>query len=237
MNSGLRRTETTPRNKGRGCRIIKVVGWQLALQLAIATVVFSAPDRAYASNRDAVSRQGIQSKISYCQDCHGLSGQGFRGYYPIPRLAGQQPQYMKNQLEAFIQHRRTNNIMFNVAHVLRPAMITAITERFRKFNPKPLGGAPRRLVSTGESIFLNGIPQRNVAACAACHGPGATGHGEIPRLAGQVYPYLVKELENWTTERGQNPANPDTSAIMKPVAHSLTRPEIKAVAAYVSYLK
>ena len=142
-----------------------------------------------------------------------------------------------NQLEAFIQRRRTNNIMFNVAHVLQPAMMSAIAERFHRFNPKPLGGAPRRLVARGREIFLNGIPQRNVAACAACHGPQATGHGEIPRLAGQVYPYVVTELRNWTKERGQNPANPDTSAIMKPVAHSLTGPEIKAVAAYVSYLK
>lgn len=235
MNSGLRRTETTPRDEARGRRIMKVVCWQLALQLAVATIAFSATDRAHAAK--AVARQSIQAKITYCQDCHGISGRGFLGYFPIPRLAGQQPRYLMNQLEAFIQRRRTNNIMFNVAHVLQPAMITAIAERFRNFNPKPLGGAPRNLVARGRSIFLDGIPQRNVAACAACHGPDATGHGEIPRLAGQVYPYVVTELQNWTKERGQNPANPDTSAIMKPVAHSLTRPEIKAVAAYVSYLK
>src|SRR6516165_4429484 len=35
----------------------------------------------------------VQAKISYCKDCHGVSAQGFNGYYPIPRLAGQQPDY------------------------------------------------------------------------------------------------------------------------------------------------
>ena len=60
----------------------------------------------------------VQAKISYCKDCHGVSAQGFNGYYPIPRLAGQQPEYIENQLRAFTEHRRTNNIMFNVAHSL-----------------------------------------------------------------------------------------------------------------------
>ena len=94
-----------------------------------------------------------------------------------------------------------------------------------------------QFVALGKKIFQDGVPDANIAACAACHGPAATGSGPIPRLAGQLYPYLIKELVNWGKERGQNPARPDTSAIMSPVAHSLTRSQIEAVAAYVSYLK
>jgi len=75
-----------------------------------------------------------------------------------------------------------------------------------------------------------------VAACAACHGPNATGRDQFPRLAGQLYPYVIKELTNWSSERGQVQDKPDTSFIMQPVAHSLTKPEIEAVAAYVSSL-
>ena len=63
------------------------------------------------------------------------------------------------------------------------------------------------------------------------------GSDEIPRLAGQLHDYIVNKLTNWSNERGQNPANPDTSAIMSPVAHSLTRSQVEAVAAYLSYLK
>jgi cytochrome c553 len=179
----------------------------------------------------------IQDKLGYCKDCHGPSAQGYRGYLPIPRLAGQQPQYLENQLRAFIEHRRTNNIMFNVAHALKPGMVRALAESFHKLNPPPIGGGPHGLVAAGKNIFENGVPDDNIAACAACHGPDATGSGEIPRLAGQLYPYVINELTNWGKERGQNPARPDTSAIMSPVAHSLSKSQIEAVAAFVSQLR
>ncbi len=178
----------------------------------------------------------VQAKLSYCKDCHGVAAQGYRGYFPIPRLAGQQPEYLRNQLQAFVEHRRTNNIMFNVAHSLSPSMISALATNFRNLNPKPIGGAPRGLVATGKKIFEDGVPDANIAACAACHGPEATGSGEIPRLAGQLYPYVIKVLTNWGKERGQIPSKPDISAVMSPVAHSLNRSQIEAVAAFVSYL-
>jgi cytochrome c553 len=237
MNLSYRRNNATPLNETIRRRFMKAVSLQTTLQLTFLAIVLSAMGRADAKDAAAVSKQEVQAKIRYCQDCHGLSGQGFRGFFPIPRLAGQQPEYLKNQLQAFVERRRTNNIMFNVAHVLKPAMITAIATSFQQLNPKPLGGAPKKLVAAGKNIFENGIPDANVAACAACHGPEATGHGEIPRLAGQLDSYVVMELTTWTHERGQNPANPDTSTIMKPVAHSLTKPQIEAVAVYVSSLK
>src|SRR5262249_37810562 len=151
--------------------------------------------------------------------------------------AGQQPEYLENQLRAFIEHRRTNNIMFNVAHSLSPSMLAALVAEFHALNPPPIGGAPQQLVATGRKIFQDGMPENNIAACAACHGPEATGIGEIPRLAGQLYPYVIKELTNWGKERGQNPAKPDVSAVMSPVAHSLNKDQIESVAAYVSTLK
>ncbi len=223
------------RNERRWRRIMKLVSLRSALQMVILAAVFAAAGRADVTA--AGLKRDIDAKIGYCEDCHGPSAQGFRGFFPIPRLAGQQPEYIENQLRAFVEHRRTNNIMFNVAHSLTPAMISALTTKFRDLNPKPLGGAPKELVAAGKKIFEDGIPDANVAACAACHGPDATGTGQIPRLAGQLYPYVINELVNWGKERGQNPAKPDTSAIMSPVAHSLAKPQIEAVAAYLSYLK
>ena len=213
-------------------RLVGVAGAQLAL-LAVALSVLDAR----GADRPSRARGDLQAKLAYCEDCHGRSAQGFHGYFPIPRLAGQQPEYLKNQLEAFIEHRRTNNIMFNVAHSLSPGMIAALAADFRALNPPPLGGGARSLVPAGEKIFQNGVPEANVAACAACHGPEAQGSGEIPRLAGQLSDYLYNKLINWSKERGQNPTQPDISAVMSPVAHSLTRPQVEAVAAYLSYLK
>jgi cytochrome c553 len=208
---------------------------QLILQTAILAAALAGVARAEPEH--PASRGSVQAKLSYCKDCHGPSAQGFRGYFPIPRLAGQQTEYIENQLRAFIEHRRTNNIMFNVAHALSPSMVSALAEDFHALNPPPIGGAPRQLAAEGKNIFENGVPDANIAACAACHGPDASGTGEIPRLAGQLYPYLIKELTNWGKERGQNPARPDTSLIMSPVAHSLNKSQVEAVSAYISGLR
>lgn len=230
----LRSSEMPLRHDTRKRRLTRAVDWRLAVPLAVALGVISVTSVARATG---AARSSVQAKIRYCEDCHGLQAQGYRGYYPIPRLAGQQPQYLKNQLRAFIDRSRPNPIMSNVAHVLRPGMIDAIAAHFHHLHPAPIGGEPKRLVAAGKNIFENGVPEDNIAACAACHGPDAAGHGEIPRLAAQLYPYVVKELTNWPKERGQNPAIRGTSFIMLPVAHSLNKRQIEAVAAYVSSLR
>jgi cytochrome c553 len=234
MDGGLARAETSLLGRGRGRRMMNLVNLQLALPVAILTIFFWTIGRADAA---VVSQHDLQAKMDYCKTCHGISGRGFRGFYPIPRLAGQQIKYIENQLHAFIEHRRTNNIMFNVAHVLSPDMLTALAKSFHELNPEPLGGAPKELVAAGKKLFEEGIPNANVPACATCHGPEAKGDGDFPRLAGQLNDYIFDKLKNWSKERGQNPANPDTSAIMEPIAHGLTDPQIRAVAAYVSNLK
>ena len=124
-----------------------------------------------------------------------------------------------------------------MAHSLSPALLSALAAHFSELNPKPLGGAPRELADTGKKIFEEGVPDANIPPCSSCHGPEAKGNGAFPRLAGQLYPYLIKVLTNWEKERGQDAANPDTSAIMQPIAHNLTESQIKAVAAYLSYLE
>jgi len=155
----------------------------------------------------------------------------------MPRLAGQQPEYIENQLRAFIERRRTNPVMFNVAHVLSPSMVSALATHFKDLDPKPLRGAPIELAAAGKKIYQEGVSGTDVPPCASCHGPEAKGQGVFPRLAGQLHDYMLKKLVNWSKERGQDLAKPDTSAIMEPIAHSLTEPQIAAVAAYLSYLE
>jgi cytochrome c len=111
-------------------------------------------------------------------------------------------------LQAFVERRRTSNIMFNVGHVLSPAMIEAPTTDFNQLNPKPVGGAPKENIDEGKNIFENGVAQANVPPCASCHGPQGKGNGPFPRLAGQLYDYITNKLTNWDKERGQNPSQP-----------------------------
>ena len=209
---------------------------QSVFLIAAFTIVGAVTARAGDKATSAVSAQELKSKTDYCKTCHGVSAQGFRGAFPMPRLAGQQPEYLKNQLSAFIEHRRTNPVMFNVAHVLSPPLLTALTTYFRDLDPKPLGGAPRELVAAGRKIYEEGVPSAEVPPCASCHGPDAKGADAFPRLAGQLHDYIFRKLTNWDRERGQDKANPDTSAIMQPIAHNLTEAQVKAVAAYLSYL-
>ena len=205
---------------------------RLACYASLLALVLASPVRAQSANTGAVSEKEVQAKLAYCEVCHGVAAQGFNGYYPIPRLAGQQIAYIENELQGFVEHKRTNNIMFNVGHVLSPAMIKALATDFHNLNPKPLGGGPKDLVSAGEKIFQQGLPDAGVPPCASCHGAEAKGNDQFPRLAGQLYPYLVSQLTNWASERGETNSN-----VMAPIAHNLTPPQVKAVAAYLSYLE
>ncbi|MGZ5871132.1 MAG: c-type cytochrome [Bradyrhizobium sp.] len=197
----------------------------------------AAPAQDKSKSKVDFSQPELKAKIDYCKTCHGLSGQGFRGSYPMPRLAGQQPEYLENQLQAFIERRRNNPVMFNVAHVLSPPMLKALAEDFKNLNPKPLGGASKENVAEGKKIYQEGIPKAEVPPCASCHGDDAKGRDAFPRLAGQLHDYIYRKLTNWDKERGQDKGKPDNSAIMGPIAHNLTDAQVKAVAAYLSYLE
>jgi cytochrome c553 len=216
---------------------MKVISLRLALQTTVFAVVASAGglDGARADPPMALGRGDAEAKIEYCMDCHGPSGQGYRGFLTMPRLAGQTSEYLESQLRAFMEGRRGRHLFIKMAtvHGLNPPMRAALAARFRHLNPPPFGGAPKQLASTGARIYQDGIPEANVPACLACHGPEAQGQDKIPRLAGQLFSYTTKALSNWGKERGQNPE----AAVMVPIAHNLSQSQIAAIAAYVSNLK
>ena len=127
-----------------------------ALLVALFAVATSAVAQAQdkTKGKTDVPPQELKAKVDYCKTCHGIDAQGFRGSYPMPRLAGQQPEYLENQLQAFIDRRRSNPVMFNVAHVLSPQLEKALVQQFKDLNPKPLGGAPRENIAEGKKIRL-----------------------------------------------------------------------------------
>jgi cytochrome c553 len=216
-----------------------IIRSQLTMQLFISAVLFSttclAADKAVAAS----SVGDIQAKTAYCQDCHGPSGQGYPGFSPIPRIGGQTTKYLENQLEAFAGSRRDANASTSMSKIHGPgvSMRTALAAHFSKLDPGPIGDGPKDLVAEGKRIYAEGVPTANVPACSACHGPEAKGKAEIPRLAGQLYPYTVKQLEGWSKKRGNDLANVDMAGVMTPVAQAMSHAQIAAVAAYLSYLK
>lgn len=212
---------------------------QLMMQLCLAALLVSTT--CIAADRDMATPAAgaIHAKMAYCQDCHGPSGQGYAGFAPIPRIGGQTTRYLENQLKAFAESRRDANATIEMSSIHGPSepMRTALAEHFSKLDPEPISDGPKDLVAAGKKIYAEGVPTSNVPACSACHGPDAKGRAEIPRLAGQLYPYTVAQLEGWSTKRGNDLESADMAAVMTPVAHALSHDQIAAVAAYLSYLK
>ena len=69
---------------------MKIVGLRLATT-AVFALAFALAVQAADRDEGGNSEHGFQAKLEYCKTCHGLSGEGYRGYFPMPQLAGQQP--------------------------------------------------------------------------------------------------------------------------------------------------
>ena len=68
---------------------------------------------------------------------------------------------------------------------------------FRSCPLKPAEDGNQQLAAMGRTIYQDGVPDSNIVACIACHGPHAEGIREIPRLGGLAFSYLQRRLEQW----------------------------------------
>jgi cytochrome c553 len=169
--------------------------------------------------------------VRNCTWCHGMSAQG---YSKAPRLAGQRADYLVNQLQSFATHKRdeflSSKYMWYAAANLDPLTARNLAAYFSALPSEAAKDGDSELVAEGRSIFENGVPNENIAACQACHGPEAQGVREIPRLGGLSYNYLKQRLEQWS--QGY-----DASAIPMPkVAKSLSATQIAALASFLSFI-
>ncbi len=182
----------------------------------------------------------LQDKLGYCKNCHGDHFGGFTGYYTAPRLAGQTAEYLENQFKALQAHRRDDPVAkrFMWPVVSAGAPWAAIAKHLSALDAPPAADGPRHLVEAGRKIFEEGVPAKDVPACAACHGPDAHGADQVPRLAGQTYAYMVDQLTGWGEGfRAKDPVAAADENTMLPIAKGLSKEQIKAVAAFVSYQK
>ena len=209
---------------------------QLIITLVLIAALPSEPVFANDSDGASFSKREMQGKIGYCTDCHGSAGQGYHGFYTMPRIAGQTPEYLTSQLQAFAERRRDGGLPIRLSriHSIRPGLRTALANHFSVLNPKTLGRGPSEFIGSGKKIYQEGVPDSNIPACVACHGPQAQGSGPTARLAGQLYRYTRKQLANWTKGRG---SETESTAIMQSIANNMTKQQIDAVAAYLNSLK
>ena len=170
--------------------------------------------------------------VRNCTWCHGATAQG---YSKAPRLAGQRADYLVNQLEAFATHKRDEFLspkyMWYAAAHLDPPTVRNLAAYFSELPPESAKDGDRELAAEGRVIFENGVPNENIAACQACHGPEAQGVREIPRLAGLSYSYLKRRLEDWSQ------GHDSSGTPMPKVGRSLSPNQIAAVASYLSFVE
>jgi len=147
----------------------------------------------------------------------------------IPSLAGQQERYLERQLAVFRSGARVDTAMQIVtAHpsVTYQDDIVALARYLTALdpNPNPVQGSGKHL-RVGQELYTH--------ICADCH--GVAGQGEaanrVPRIAGQNYPYLKRQIEAAATlHKGLAPPEM-TSAL-----HSMRPQELDALADYISRL-
>lgn len=164
-----------------------------------------------------------------CMVCHQPNAWGSPDG-TIPSLAGQQERYLQRQLTLFGSGARIDTAMQIVTAHTRingPDGISALASYLSALepNPKPVEGSGKHL-RVGQELYAH--------ICAACHGESGQGEAgnRVPRLAGQNYPYLKRQIEAAATLHKPF-APPEMSAAL----HSMRPQETDALADYLSRLR
>jgi cytochrome c553 len=205
-----------PMRRARRCR-------NAALALALITMGGCA-----APNKEA-AEAGVGGTEHVCSSCHGMGGQSLSSTFP--RLAGQQPEYLVNQLKAFRDKTRADphahTYMWGMAAKLSDETINGLAAYYS--TQPPVKGIPGDLapMGAGAQIFKDGIAAENVPACVLCHGEQAQGAGAVPRLAGQHRSYLERQLQAFAE-------NSRANEVMHENSMNLTSAQIVDVTTYLA---
>jgi cytochrome c553 len=170
----------------------------------------------------------LQKAIETCSACHGVNGRSVSPTFP--NLAAQTAPYIELQLHAFKDQTRADPdaqaYMWGMASQLDDASISGLAAYFSKQSGAEGKNGNAMLIAQGKKIFVEGVPGRQIPACASCHGAKAQGNGPFPRLAGQHAPYLLKQLLVIQSVLR-------TAPVMHGVIKDLTRDQMQAVVAYL----
>ncbi|MBA5685566.1 c-type cytochrome [Rugamonas apoptosis] len=165
-----------------------------------------------------------------CVACHGEAGNSTIAVNP--KLAGQHEGYIVKQLNDFASPARTQAIMSTYAKMMTDEDKKNIGAYLAAQAQKPGAAKDKDTVDLGKKIYRGGIAEKNVPACASCHGAGGAGVPvQYPRIGGQHQDYTVAQLDLFRTDARKN------SAQMSTIAKRMSAEEIKAVADYVAGLK
>ena len=216
----------------RGARV-RGLAALAALAVWPAMVAPAAAQQA-APKVDLARGQKIAAEV--CAACHGADGNA-----PTPanpKLAAQHADYLHRQLVDFVPRQgapaaaRANAVMLGFAQSLSEDDRRALAAFYAGQALKPSAAKDKNTVEIGQRIYRAGIPEKQVPACAGCHGPTGAGiPSQYPRLHGQWAEYTEAQLVAFRDGQRRN------SAQMAGVASRMSDREIKAVADFIAGLR
>ena len=168
----------------------------------------------------AVRDEGRKAAF-FCANCHGETG--VSRYSEVPNLAGQNPVYVLNQIEAFLSGKRKDPFMQGLMKVLSEHDKAAISLYYASEPVTPVA-QPGARAAEGAALYAK--------LCARCHQDDARGGEAFPRLAGQQREYLRISLNRYLKQTGERFYAPMTAAVMQ-----LGESNIEAVADHLAALK
>ena len=171
-----------------------------------------------------------QALAQVCVACHVADGS--RGSPANPILQGQHPEYIVKQLQEFKSGKRKNAVMMGFASALSDEDMRHIAAFYAGKVAKPGAAKNKDTIRLGEKIYRGGILEKNVPACAGCHGPTGSGiPAQYPRLGGQHADYTEAQMIAFRAGARAN------NAQMMTIASRMSDLEIKAVSDYIAGLR
>jgi cytochrome c553 len=183
----------------------------------------------------AAAQDAEKAKDIYgpCAACHGEFGAGGKkGEYP--RIAGQQPKYMFQQLKNFQSQARINLPMYPYTKErdLPDEDMKLVAEWLSKIELPTKMVEKVMIVPRVEGDIDNGgkIYQKQ---CASCHGKQGQGKGMFPMIVGQYSNYLKKQLDAFL--RAERPHDEDN--VKEGVLYGLKPQDLQDILAYLTTLQ
>ena len=196
--------------------------------IGAAVFAFGMAHGADVTDATPAQSAALHKTIESCGTCHGINGRSVSPTFP--NLAAQTAPYIELQLHAFKDQTRgdpdAQAYMWGMASQLNDTSISGLATYFSRQSAAQGRSGNATLVAQGKQIFVEGVPGRQIPACASCHGAQAQGNGPFPRLAGQHAPYLLRQLLVIQSVLR-------TAPVMHGVIKDLTRPQMEAVVAYL----
>lgn len=190
---------------------------------AQSSVQLAQQDKAAAAPAPASEAFSAEKTAQTCNSCHGPDGNS--ALPETPSLAGQTARYIYLQLKDFKEKRRENPLMSPMAANLEKPQMLALAQYYSE----------KKLKSNDFKVDSEKVKRGKAKAdevlCTMCHQGGFLGQNEIPRVAGQRYDYIVKQLKDFKAMKRTNDAGN-----MASVSKTLSDEDMDALGHYLTSL-